>query len=180
MYITSIIIATIAILVGITYRQISINTNVQGDHDEITGEAKPISVTPSPTLTDLPSPTPAPSSTPTFSPTSTALPTPTTKTGESSDTSDWHYPGARVVSSSSNTLVLESSDDLDGITYWYKSRIKSLGMNVTSFVTTKTNDNVLNKLAGADASADASKEINVTVERKPGDSNTRISITIEN
>jgi len=171
MYITSIIIATVAILVGVAYRQISVYTNIQGDDDEIIGEEEQVTATPSPTPTDSPSPTPAPSSTSASVSTSTPEPKPTVKTEESSDTEGWNYPGSRVVSSSSNTLVLESTDDPDPITDWYKSRIKSHGMNVTSFVTTKTNDNVLNKLAGADGSI----EINITIERKSGETTTRIT-----
>ena len=32
---------------------------------------------------------------------------------------------------------------------WYKEKIKALGMNTTSFVQTKTNGDVLNKLVGS-------------------------------
>lgn len=73
--------------------------------------------------------------------------------------SSYQYPGSTVVSSSPGYLELASGDDADLITDWYKTMIKDSGMNVTSFVTTKTNGNVLNKLAGADGSAELNVEI---------------------
>ncbi len=48
-------------------------------------------------------------------------------------------------------------------------------MNVKTFVTTKANDKVLNKLVGADAD----KELRVEISKDPGDSLVKISVTIK-
>lgn len=92
--------------------------------------------------------------------------TPTTQTN--TNTSDWRYPEAQDNGNSSFT----SSQNPTTITNWYKDKIKSLGMNTTSFVTTNTNDNVLNKLAGANGSE------NVTIEIKKDSSESTTHITI--
>ncbi len=58
------------------------------------------------------------------------------------------YSNSRIISQSDNSIVFESDDSPDVITAFYKSLIEQSGSIVTSFVTTKTNGNVLNKLAG--------------------------------
>lgn len=106
---------------------------------------------------------PTPTNTPTPSPQPTVIPptaTPTSKPNEQSQKiSDFQYPGSAVISISSNTAVFESTDDPKKITDWYKDKIKSMGMNATSFVQTSTNGNILNKLVGAKSGSEARVEI---------------------
>ena len=91
------------------------------------------------------------------------------------DLGKYRYPGATVIVSSSTTLVLESSENPDPITDWYKEVINSDGLNVTSFVVTKTNDNVLNKLVGADGV----REIKVEIKKDSGDSMVKIEVAVD-
>ena len=83
------------------------------------------------------------------------------------------YPNAEVVSSGESTLTLRSNDDSDVITDWYKEKITGLGMNTKSFVKTKTNDNVLNKLVGADGQT----EIRVEITKQANNPTTEIKVT---
>ena len=108
-------------------------------------------------------------------PTKTPIPSlPATKTPVSTNLSNFHYPNSQVVSSGENSLILNSIDNADTITDWYKEKIKGEGMSVTSFVTTKTNDNVLNKLVGADGE----REIRVEITKEAGSSTVKISVTL--
>jgi len=109
---------------------------------------------------------------PTLKPTNeTATPRPTNKPTESSN-NNWYYPGASVVSSSGNSATLSTGTDPDAVTDWYKNKIKERGMNTTSFVTTKTNNNVLNKLAGSGNG----QNISVEIKRDAGSSITQIAL----
>lgn len=114
----------------------------------------------------IPSATPAP----------TKKPTPPTQPTPKDETllSKLQYPNATKESTSENTLVLRSNDDSDIITDWYKEKIIGLGMNTKSFVKTKTNDNVLNKLVGADGQT----EIRVEITKQANSSATEIKVTI--
>jgi len=87
--------------------------------------------------------------------------------------SDLKYPSSRQLESSDTSFVFESNDDPDLITNWYKEKIKSLGMNSKSFVQTKTNGNVLNKLVGARGD----KEIRVGIVKKNDESVTKITVS---
>jgi len=87
---------------------------------------------------------------------------------------DFVYPGSEVVSSSAGSAYLRTMDDPDKVTDWYKEKIESYEMNVKSFVTTKTNDNVLNKLAGAKEGL----EIAVEVKRGEGEFVSEINLTL--
>lgn len=86
------------------------------------------------------------------------------------------YPGAKILTQTQTSVNLESFEDPEKITNWYKDKIVSLGMNVKSFVTTKTNDKVLNKLAGADGK----REINVEISKDSGTSLVKISVSLKN
>src|SRR3972149_3728440 len=105
---------------------------------------------------------------PTSSPAPTTAPTSTDK----SLITNFVYPGAAVKSQTSSTLTLESTDHTDKITDWYKSKIESLGVNVKSFVATRANDKVLNKLAGAGKGL----EINVEISKDAGSFLATISV----
>ena len=120
------------------------------------------------------------SPTPTSVPTATATPTPVRKQDSSGvispSLSDFLYPGAKILTISQTSASLESSEDPDKITDWYKDKIVGLGMNVKSFVNTKANDRVLNKLAGANAT----RQINVEISKDSGTSLVKISVSLEN
>ncbi len=87
---------------------------------------------------------------------------------------DFRYPNSSVSSSSDGHLILQSSDSADAITDWYKQKIIATGANVKSFVTTKTNDNVLNSLSGATGKANISVKIN----KPSGEASVSIDVTI--
>ena len=99
--------------------------------------------------------------------------TPSTPRPEEADINEYIYPGSVIISSNGSTLKLTSSDNPDTITQWYKEKIKSAGMNVNSFVTTKTNGNVLNKLSAADGTTD----IKVEIKKQASGSKVEISVT---
>ena len=88
--------------------------------------------------------------------------------------SSFIYPGAKVVTQTQTTLSLESSDDTDIITNWYKDKIKGMGANVKSFVVTRANDKVLNKLVGANSDV----EVAVEISKDPGSSVAKISVLL--
>lgn len=117
-----------------------------------------------------PTPTAPPAGGPTAIPTNTPVPLENDRT-----LSSFKYPNSSVVSSPQGSLKLESNDSADNITDWYKEKIKGQGMSVTSFVTTKTNDNVLNKLVGADGQ----KEIRVEIKKSTGSSLVEIEVSLK-
>ncbi len=88
---------------------------------------------------------------------------------------NYQYPDSQILDSSNSYLLLGSSADSDVITDWYKDKIESEAMNVKTFVTTRANDKVLNKLVGADGN----KELRVEISKDPGDSLVKISVTIK-
>lgn len=104
--------------------------------------------------------------------TPTPLPKPTTANNNSSF-SEFQYPNSTVVSQNGNSITLESSDDPNIITPWYKERISAMGMNATAFSQTSVNGNISNKLAGAGNG----KKIEVSITKSSGDSKTTIQIT---
>lgn len=132
------------------------------------------SATPSyiPSENSVPTPTLTPS--PSGSPTETVLtPAPKNSPRISTTLLEFIYPNSKQINISSNILSLESGDLPDSITNWYKDKIKSLGMNTTSFVQTSTNSNVLNKLVGARES----KQIKVEISKSA--SETLVKILVE-
>ncbi len=96
--------------------------------------------------------------------------TPTQSAGLESFT----YPNSKVISSNSNVLVLESSDSANAVTNWYKQQIRTEGMNTTSFVTTNTNGNVLNKLVGSNSY----KKIDVEIRQESNQSAVKMIIYV--
>jgi hypothetical protein len=94
----------------------------------------------------------------------------------SGNISEFVYPGAKILTQTQNSVTLESLENADKITYWYKDKIVGLGMSVKSFVTTKANDKVLNKLAGADGK----REIAVEISKDSGIPTVKISVSLEN
>lgn len=80
------------------------------------------------------------------------------------------YPGSAVVETSSGSIKMTSTGNADEVTKWYKDKIVSMGMNVNSFVSTKTNGNILNKLSGADGT----REVKVEIKKKANDTTVEI------
>lgn len=127
--------------------------------------------TPSPTL----STTPTPSKDTRTQVTITIIqPSPTVKVQtQPPTTSGWIYPQATVTSQANGSISLTSLDNPTTITNWYKDKIKTMGMNTTSFVMTNTNDNVLNKLAATNGSLN----VQVEIKKDSGSSTTSISVS---
>ena len=152
-------VALIIVLAGGLYHRVTIRSKILSSQTSV----------PSSTPTQTPNPTSPPptlrppSPIPTYTP-SPQLPPP--------NTSDWQYPGS-VQASPGN---YQSSDPPEKITDWYQDKIKNLGLNIKTFVRTKANDRVLNKLVGANSQT----EIRVEISKNPGDSTTRIIIGIDN
>jgi len=95
-----------------------------------------------------------------------------TTTPQESALSEYVYPGASTISSSSTSLTLKSSDSSQKITDWYKEKIKSKEMNATSFVSTSANGYVLNKLEGAGEGG------KISVEIKKEEVSSEVTITV--
>ncbi len=132
---------------------------------------------------NLPTPSLIPSKTPAIiiSPTITvykknSVPTPTQSSSNSGQNiNDYRYPNSSVKEEGGSRLSLESSDDSNTITNWYKGKITSLGMNTKSFVQTNTNGNILNKLVAAKSGF----KISVEVSKKSNEEKVEISVSID-
>lgn len=88
---------------------------------------------------------------------------------------EWIYPGASVTSKSGASLSLETGDNTESVTDWYKEKVREKGFNAKSFVTTKTNDNVLNKLSGAKEG----QEVLIEIKKAPSETSAKITVTLE-
>lgn len=99
---------------------------------------------------------------------------PTAKPEEKSSPANYFYPGATVTSQSGAEINLESNDSPEQVTNWYKNYIETNSMNTTSFVTTNTNNNVLNRLVGAGGS----QKIDVEIKRNEGETTTKVKIVL--
>lgn len=122
---------------------------------------KSISVKPS-EITPIPSNTPyltiSPTSTPSIPPKKTNL--------------LFQYPNSSKTGEDNGQAVFISSDDPFLITSWYKEKIKTLGMNVTTFIQTNSNNLILNTLKGANGQS----SIDVEISKKPNDSVVTIKV----
>lgn len=136
-------------------------------NEEVLGEQTETPV--SPTSTENPTPTHPPTPTPTDIP----RPTPTTEQHSQSNTQNFVYPGAIQTGNDGNMTRYESDDNPTTITDWYKNKIREMNMNAKTFVTTNTNGNILNKLAGSNGNSNISIEI-----EKHGSSKTIIRVRI--
>lgn len=129
---------------------------------------------------------------PISTPTSTPAPSPTvaaqtenkispepTKESEKPQTTQFDnlkYPGATVTRFDGDTMFLESSDDPETVTNWYKQRLSSLKMNINNFVRTKANESVLNVLSAIDSKY----EVKAEIRRENLKSRVRILVSINN
>jgi len=114
-----------------------------------------------------PTQTPTPSQTPTSIP-----PTSTPVLSPWKNISSFVYPGSIILNQSEKEMTLQSTDDPQVITNWYKEKITGMGMNAKSFVQTNTNGNILNKLAGAKSGF----KISVEISKKSNEGNVKISV----
>ncbi|OGH14867.1 MAG: hypothetical protein A2860_00705 [Candidatus Levybacteria bacterium RIFCSPHIGHO2_01_FULL_37_33] len=116
-----------------------------------------------------PIPTPTPISIPTSIP-STSTPIPSSQINMSS----FVYPGSIILNQSGDEMTLQSTDDPQAITNWYKEKITGMGMNAKSFVQTNTNGNVLNKLIGAKAGF----KVKIQIEKNSSGNITAIKVSL--
>jgi hypothetical protein len=167
MNIVAITIAVVIVIVGVVSSNLKQKEQTQQirETQEVTQkdevETSGNGITPSPTH----SPTPKP---PTPTPTITSTPQQSHPSGE------LRYPNAKYIRSEGDVEVYESQDDPDAITQWYKGQIQNMGLGIKSFITTKTNDNVLNKLVGADGG----REVRIEITRTSGSSTTEIKVSV--
>lgn len=163
----SVLILVAGVVTNVKTKNVRENMHV---NEEVLGENNESET---PTETQNPTATP----TVTNSPTATSTVTPTnvpTQTTKSSDISNFIYPGSNSQNQSGDVLTLKSSENPKSVTDWYKDKIKSLGMNVTSFVTTSTNDNINNKLVGAKVGM----KVEIEITKKANESQTTIKVRV--
>jgi hypothetical protein len=182
------IFIVVVVLLGVIYA----NTSRQKFLNQVIAQITPHDTdSPSPTPTESASPTPSPTITPSptqrealLTPSPTPSPRATTmaqinnsvsnsNATSNNDLNQFRYPNGKTISSSSTEIKIESPDSPDKITDWYKEKIKGLGMNTQSFVTTNTNNNVLNSLAAAGNGIN----IKIEIKKDAGASFTSIKIT---
>ncbi|KKQ51328.1 MAG: hypothetical protein UT40_C0014G0023 [Candidatus Woesebacteria bacterium GW2011_GWA1_39_21b] len=109
--------------------------------------------------------------------TPTYIPTPfPTSVPKDTQIDSYKYPNSSVISSSGNSLSLQSDDMTDVITGWYKEKIENEGMSVTTFVKTRANDKVLNKLVGVKED----EQINVEISQEGAGQTVDISVSFLN
>lgn len=174
MHIVVIVIAIALVSFG-AFTRIS-KTDTSDSQESVLGDTPAVS--PSQTTTPSVTETPGQSGTPTNAPsrtTGTPTPTPLKNVQSSVVISTLIFPGAKIAYQDSSALNLESTDDSDAITDWYKSKIESSGYNAKSFVKTKSNNNVKNSLVGADGKT----EIHVEITKSPDSNVTKIFVTIK-
>lgn len=128
-------------------------------------------MTPMPTPTQIPTSSPIPTQTP--NPTLLS-PTLTSASSSQKNIRSFIYPGSTILNQSGDEITLQSTDDPQAITNWYKEKITSMGMNTKSFVQTNTNGNVLNKLAGSDGE----HKVEIKISKKNNESAVEISVSI--
>ena len=87
----------------------------------------------------------------------------------------YHYPNTYVVFKNEMELQMESFDNTDIITDWYKAKIEEDNLTAKTFVKTSANDNILNKLVGANSK----KEVSIEINKSPGDSKVSIKVILD-
>ena len=136
--------------------------NVQKRPQEVLSDEIQVEEEPSPTITTATLPSP------------TQIPTSNKENVVPNSYSDFYYPGATTKEQTDSRLVLESSDDAGKITDWYKKKINDKNMSAVSFVSTTANDDVLNRLEGAENE----ETVSIEIERKSGSATTTISVSL--
>ncbi len=157
--------AILIMFVGIVSarRALPLKPEIQTETEDVLSETSEPEASAQP-ITITPVPTPAPTLAPTVAPTPSSNP---------SSATGWIYPGASVISSNGK-LTLNSSDDPDKVTEWYRAKINSGGYNIRNSVKTSANDNIRNVISAA--GNDTSVEVEIT--KKPSDSISRIEVEV--
>lgn len=169
MHIVLSIVAIVVVIVGVAYARLTTNSEVPKQTVLNASDENIDSSTPTPTqqiTTSKPKPTASSSITP------KPTPTPTINQPEF-DLSEFIYPGSAISEQTGVRVKLTTGANPADVTNWYKAKIKAMDMNVTSFVTTKSNDVTLNKLAGANSS------FSVSVEIKQDGAGAQTQVTVE-
>lgn len=87
---------------------------------------------------------------------------------------DFYYPGAKTTRLSGSKVYLKSTDEVEKITSWYKTKISALKMNLRNFVQTNTNGSFSHQLTAADEK----EKIEVLINRGQGEKETEITVSI--
>ena len=77
-----------------------------------------------------------------------------------------------MVDRSNNAMVLQSGDNINVITNWYKKKLQNLNMTIQKSVKKQTKDNTFNKLVASDGK----NQINVEISKRTTEKNTTINI----
>lgn len=92
---------------------------------------------------------------------------------QNKNTSQYIYPNSNISSQSDSFIQMTSGDDPKQITNWYKSLFTVLGFKTKSVVTTSTNGEIQNKLAGA------SQELSLEIEITKKAPNNQVTIKVQ-
>lgn len=154
---------TLTILIIILAIVITSQNISKKDKNESEKSVLNTSTTQPPTISSMPTSSPFPTDMPTLTPSPTPTPTTFIPTPQPTNDNQLHvnfkYPNSIIISQNASETIYESTDDPKKITDWYKDKIKSMNMNVTSFVQTNTNGNILNKLVGSNGNEEVRIEI---------------------
>lgn len=111
----------------------------------------------------------------TITPKITSSPPPTINANDEDRSNDQLiYPGSTVVKNTAKEIDLQSSNDPEDITDWYKNLLSKMGFSAKSFVQTNANANILNKLSGSDSK----EQVLVEIERKSNEAMTSMKILL--
>lgn len=168
------IIAVVLVFIISAVTSYQIIVKINQDQKEILSVSSPSTELPSLSLEPTPSPQPTPSQNSSNKPQVTIKQETkdNSPTSQTFNLSDFKYPNSSPVGNLENGIKLESSDNPNAITDWYQEKIRSLEFKSKSFVQTKTNGNVLNKLVAASGN----KEVRVEIEKSADSS--KVSITV--
>ena len=84
------------------------------------------------------------------------------------------YPGSRLIKNTEQSFFLESEAPPEEITAWYKDTIESLGMNAKSAIQIQTNEDIQNKIVGANKD----REVTIDISKKSDTQTVSIIITL--
>src|SRR5260221_14239591 len=101
------------------------------------------------------------------------LPTVSSSQNGTKPLSDFMYPGASNVQNNSDSLTFQSTDAPTTIVSWYKNLFSQKNMHTTSIVQTSSNNNIIDKLAAANANVSVAISIQKTADQNV----TTISVT---
>jgi hypothetical protein len=164
MSIIPITISLVILALSVAYRQTAEPTQIQRKYGVVHVPKKQ-----APALTVLPTENPSPPTAPT--PTHVTVREPSGPP-KSVNFDSWVYPGASVVNDQ-HGVQSTSSDDPGRITKWYEDKIKSLSMQVSTFVRTNANGAVKNTLGASGRD----ENIHVEISKNSGSDMTSIVVT---